>query len=339
MKTLFIVQLIILILSITNLNAQSEGKYYIESEFEDKYLDVELHTSKNGTPLNLSRGSNGITQRFNLEDAGNGYFYIKSDLEKYVHIENNSSNSNAKVVLWEGKGDTNTKWKFHDIGDGYYSIQSKKGTYMINQWGKRTDGTRIVMWKRYGSAWKLKTIEKGEKVNQLIRIRVSNMSFESFHNNDCSRLQGSLIVRIKNIDNSEYYNPTKNTLAPSVNYVGDYNSNLLLFNGTLNKDYHKRNINKLNNYAHNVDFIVNLNDYISGKLQLELFSSIWGCHKTCDLCSGYHCKVRYNEIRFISGYARRSTTLKMKPHSSSNFVIKAQDGHQIKGKISMTNLN
>ncbi len=47
MKTLFIFQLVVLVLFITNLNAQLEGKYYIESEFEDKYLDIELHMSVN----------------------------------------------------------------------------------------------------------------------------------------------------------------------------------------------------------------------------------------------------------------------------------------------------
>ncbi len=145
-----------------NTQTKLAGKtYYIQSAIAGKYMDIKGNKTANGTPLHLWRYNGGNAQKFTLENAGGGYFYIRFRPGKYIHVQNRSNRPKALALLWAGKGNDNTKWKFVPTSNGYYFIQSKKGTYLDVQGGRSADGTPIWMYPlNRGNAqkWKLKEV-------------------------------------------------------------------------------------------------------------------------------------------------------------------------------------
>jgi hypothetical protein len=168
LKALILTQLLFLSTIITS---QSTGvTYHIQSAVGGKFLDVKSANRADGTPLHLWPFNGSVAQRFKLEDAGGGWFYIKSDLGKYVHIENASNSPQALAVIWQGKGNNNTKWRFENVGGGYFLIQSLVGTYLDVKGGFDADGTPIWMWTKNGGAaqrWKL--VFSGDPINNSTR--------------------------------------------------------------------------------------------------------------------------------------------------------------------------
>ena len=131
----------VLILFLSDLNAQEDRKTYcIQSAIGEKYLDVQWAKKENGTPLHLWPYNGGIAQKFTLESAGNGHFYIKSALGKYVHVQKGKGVPKEIVVIGEKINQDNFKWKFIKGPDDYFYIQSKIGTFLDVQWGKSDDG-------------------------------------------------------------------------------------------------------------------------------------------------------------------------------------------------------
>jgi len=160
MKTTFIYLLcgIVFLMTAKGLGQTNGKTYYIQSAIGNKHLDVKWGKSDNGTPLHLWPYNGGAAQKFTLENAGNGYFYIKSGVGKYLHVSNSSRESRALPIIWQGKGPDNGKWKFINAPNGYKLIQSKMGTYLDVQWAKADDGTPIWMWRYNGGTaqrWKL----------------------------------------------------------------------------------------------------------------------------------------------------------------------------------------
>ena len=147
--------------------SQDPGTYFIKSAVGNKYLDVKGGQSADGTPLQLWNFNGSNAQIFTLEEAGDGYFYIKSELNKYLHVQNRSDQPKALALIWRGKGNDNTKWKFYPLENGYYSIQSKKGTFLDVQGGANKSGVPIWMWPQNetnAQRWKLQaTIVSGNK--------------------------------------------------------------------------------------------------------------------------------------------------------------------------------
>lgn len=125
-------------------NIESGQEYYIQSACGGKYLDVQWGKNSDGTPLWLWKYNGGKAQKYTLESAGNGYFYLKI-MGKYVSIKGGSNRTKVPIVLTSKKGD-NTKWKFSKDSNGYYHIQSKLGTYMDVEWANSADKTLIWTW-------------------------------------------------------------------------------------------------------------------------------------------------------------------------------------------------
>ena len=133
----------------TSLYAQ-EGTYFIQSAIGGKYLDVQWGKADDNTPLHLWPENQGHAQKFTIEDAGGGYFYLRSHVgsKKYVHVQENTRAAKALVVIKRGRGSQTSKWFFEKAGGGYYLIKSRLGTYLDVQWGSNADGTPIWMWER-----------------------------------------------------------------------------------------------------------------------------------------------------------------------------------------------
>jgi len=162
MKAKYIIHLILLLCLSSSLYAQ-EDTYFIQSAIGGKYLDVQWGKADNNTPLHLWPNNQGYAQKFTIEDAGGGYFYIKSHVgsNKYVHVQKDTKATRTLVVIKTGKGGYTSKWFFEKAGNGYYLIKSRLGTYLDVQWGSEADGTPIWMWERNaGNAQKWRFMQK-----------------------------------------------------------------------------------------------------------------------------------------------------------------------------------
>lgn len=141
---------------------QQAGTYTIQSVKSGLYLDVQWGKSDDGTPLHQWSYNGQKPQQFTLEDAGGGYFHIKSGIGgKYVHVQNVSSKPEAAAHLWTGKGHDGTKWKFIKVAGGNYLIQSKLGTFLDVKWASTEPGALVWLWTKHGrenQQWQLKPI-------------------------------------------------------------------------------------------------------------------------------------------------------------------------------------
>lgn len=162
MQAKYIINFILFLFLSTGLYAQ-EGTYFIQSAIGGKYLDVQWGKADNNTPLHLWPENQGNAQKFTVEDAGGGFFYLKSHLgnNKYVHVREETRAPKALVVIKTGKEGYTAKWFFEKAGNGYYLIKSRLGTYLDVQWGSNADGTPIWMWERNaGNAQKWRFMQR-----------------------------------------------------------------------------------------------------------------------------------------------------------------------------------
>ncbi len=81
----------------------------------DYVLDVKKGIVQNGSNIQLYHYNGTKAQRWFLEPAGNGYFYIQSALnpEYVIDLENGSIVNGQNIILYRNKGGKNQRWKIN----------------------------------------------------------------------------------------------------------------------------------------------------------------------------------------------------------------------------------
>lgn len=148
-----------------NFNGQT---FYIESAVgsNNRFLKVKGSNPNRNAPLEIGVFTAGKETHFTFEDAGEGYYYIRSNTQqrRAIHVSGRNRNRKAKVTLWDVVNQDNLKWKLIPAGNGYYFIQSQLGTYLDVQWGKDNIGTPVWMWtgpaqQGLAQKWKLHNVK------------------------------------------------------------------------------------------------------------------------------------------------------------------------------------
>lgn len=89
-----------------------EGDYYkITNVHSGKVLDVDGSSTANGTNVFQYDWQNTDNQLWTFEDAGDGYYYIKSKLGVYLDIDNAESTDGTNVQVWSGNQTEAQKFK------------------------------------------------------------------------------------------------------------------------------------------------------------------------------------------------------------------------------------
>lgn len=138
-----------------------QGRYTIETGVTTKYLDVQWGSNATGTPLHIWPYNGGAAQRWTLYSAGDGYYYLRSDVGTYLDVKGASAASTTPVWMYPFNGTIAQKWHPIPIGNGYYYLRSQLGTYLDVKGGATADGTPIWMYTFNGSnaqRWKLSGI-------------------------------------------------------------------------------------------------------------------------------------------------------------------------------------
>ncbi|MGB7441393.1 MAG: RICIN domain-containing protein [Coleofasciculaceae cyanobacterium] len=100
---------------------------------------------------------NNENQKWKLEDAGDGYYFITTTNSKV--LDSTGLKSGENVLLWSKKRDDNNqdqKWKLEDAGDGYYFITTTNGLALDGT--AQGDGDNVLLWTKTGGdnqKWKL----------------------------------------------------------------------------------------------------------------------------------------------------------------------------------------
>ncbi|NEP11717.1 MAG: DUF1842 domain-containing protein [Symploca sp. SIO2C1] len=103
---------------------------------------------------------NNENQKWKLEDAGDGYYFITSTNDKV--LDGTALNSGDNILLWTHKQDGNNenqKWKLEDAGDGYYFITTTNGLALDGT--TQGEGDNVLLWTKTGGdnqKWKLEDV-------------------------------------------------------------------------------------------------------------------------------------------------------------------------------------
>jgi hypothetical protein len=124
------------------------GRYRIEIVSTGRVIDLKMEDKKTVQQWSSSGARN---QQWDIEDAGDGYFYIKS-------VENGLSLDIAEGRIRDGvgaitarpSGADNQKWKIADSGRGGFTIISKSGKSLESPAGKRDEGVKLQVWGPHG---------------------------------------------------------------------------------------------------------------------------------------------------------------------------------------------
>ena len=104
------------------------AKYRIKNVNSNLYMQVEGAKQSNGTNVQ-QWGTDGTSSHdvWRLADAGNGYYYLISQIgdgnSYYLNVE--SSNVGANVVIYQKAGNDNQKFNITKNSDGSYVIKTK----------------------------------------------------------------------------------------------------------------------------------------------------------------------------------------------------------------------
>lgn len=135
------------------------GRYEIQLVATGRMLSAD----QNGTVVQSNMGRNR-SQRWDFEDAGNGYYYIRSaDTGEYMTASGGSGSTIVLARLRRGSDDQ--LWEIRSGPDNGYYITNRRGLAMDSPSSARYDGGRMQLYGRNGEAnqrFRLNLIGRGD---------------------------------------------------------------------------------------------------------------------------------------------------------------------------------
>lgn len=145
------------------------GRYEIQLVATSRLLSV---GSDGRTVVQSSRG--GRYSQWDIEDAGNGYFYIRaSDTGDVLAVQGRGENGDSVVLVRQRRGDETQLWLVKPGPDNGYYFTTARGKSLDSPSSARQDGGRIQIYNSNGEA------------NQRFRLRLINES--NYGGNDRGR--------------------------------------------------------------------------------------------------------------------------------------------------------
>jgi hypothetical protein len=124
------------------------GRYQIEIVATGKVLDLRAEDKRS---VQQWANGGGRNQQWEIEDAGGGYFYIRSlDAAKMLDMDGGRARDGAALVVADKRDNDNQKWKIADSGNGQFTIISMSGKSIESPPGKREDGVRLQVGAPHG---------------------------------------------------------------------------------------------------------------------------------------------------------------------------------------------
>jgi len=124
------------------------GRYRIEIVATGHVVDLKMDDKKTVQQWSSSGARN---QQWDVEDTGDGYFYLKS-VENGLSLDFAESRvrDGVGLITAERSGKDNQKWRIADNGRGEFTIISKSGKSLESPAGKRDEGVKLQVWGPHG---------------------------------------------------------------------------------------------------------------------------------------------------------------------------------------------
>lgn len=98
----------------------------IVSRASGKCIDVVSGSTDDGAEIIQYDCHGGLNQRWQLQDAGDGYVQIVSQSSgKCVDVADESTANGGGIIQWPCNGQSNQEWELRDAGSGYVQIVSR----------------------------------------------------------------------------------------------------------------------------------------------------------------------------------------------------------------------
>ena len=121
------------------------GRYQIQIVTSGHVLDLRLEDKRS---LQQWSGSGGRNQQWDIESAGNGYYYIRSaENGQVLSVDNRARDGVTVFTSPLDKSKDSQKWQFKYADNGQHYLLSKKGVALELPGGVKDLGTRLQVWE------------------------------------------------------------------------------------------------------------------------------------------------------------------------------------------------
>ncbi|QGQ96573.1 hypothetical protein EHS13_17655 [Paenibacillus psychroresistens] len=127
--------------------------YKITNRNSGIVLDVSGQSTSNGGNVIQWTDNGGANQRWNLIDAGGGYYTIVNvNSQKLLEISGSSLTDGGDAIQWSSTSGTNQQWQIVDAGGGYYKLINRNSGKALDVSGSSTAaGGDAVQWTQGSS--------------------------------------------------------------------------------------------------------------------------------------------------------------------------------------------
>ncbi|MEC0226559.1 RICIN domain-containing protein [Paenibacillus alba] len=116
-----------------------------------KAVEVFGGSTTDGAKISQWDYSGGKNQRWQLVDAGGGYYKIKNlKSGKLLEVTGGSTANGALVEQWGDNGGDNQQWQIVDVGNGYSKLINRKSGKALDSGGTTADGAQLTQWTDNG---------------------------------------------------------------------------------------------------------------------------------------------------------------------------------------------
>ncbi|MBH8556392.1 RICIN domain-containing protein, partial [Nostocaceae cyanobacterium CENA357] len=125
-----------------------EKDYYLIAKNSGKVLQVNGGNKDDGANVDQWTKQNVDHHKWQLKDAGDGYFYlIAKHSGKALAVTGGSTADGANVLQWTLQQLDHFKFKLENAGDGYfYLIAKHSGKAVAVTGGSTADGANVLQW-------------------------------------------------------------------------------------------------------------------------------------------------------------------------------------------------
>jgi hypothetical protein len=151
------------------------GRYRIDSVASGKSLDVKAEDKRT---VQQWAGSGAANQQWDIEDARDGYFYLRSvETNKVLDFAENRLRDGISLIVADSRDSDNQKWKITDAGNGQFTLVSKSGKAADVPANERTrDGARLQTQGLHGlENQRFRFFRLGDLPTAAARVRERNM--------------------------------------------------------------------------------------------------------------------------------------------------------------------
>jgi Ricin-type beta-trefoil lectin domain-like len=121
------------------------GRYEIQCLGSNKYLSA---TKQEGNFVLQWEATNSPNQWWDIEDAGYGYFFIKSaDSGMALDIEGGVSRDEARIIVSPPANSESQMWRLEDQGGGAMRILTRQGKAIELPDDNQHNGARFMLWR------------------------------------------------------------------------------------------------------------------------------------------------------------------------------------------------